>query len=160
MLFKHGSDLFQVQSVNGIEESDAVRIAHVHAGDEPGASADLQRVVEKLRIRARGGNLLRCKLGSVHFHRGGRDLAVPQEQLQMMDAADGFNGHGLGVDETVVVHVLGHAAYIVSRHAALAAVTVEGAHPAVRRSGLFHEHNAVAADAVVRRAQTHAQGLR
>ena len=59
----------------------------------------------------------------------------------------------------LIEQVFGHTADVVAGHSALASIAVEGAHFCIGNAGFFHEDNAVAADAVMRCAQIHAQGF-
>ena len=76
-----------------------------------------------------------------------------------MHEAAGLDGEIVARHDAVVVQVLGHAADGVAAHAAGAAVAVEDAHFRVGHVAVLDEHDAVAADAAVARAERDAQRL-
>ena len=78
----------------------------------------------------------------------------------MFDSAVGLHGDVFTAQIPQIIQVFAHAADVVARQFAQTAVFVETAHFHICHRGMLHEHNSVAADAIVGAAQTDAQGLR
>src|SRR5699024_9031430 len=79
-----------------------------------------------------------------------------------LDAACCFNGSrvAVGRNNAMVVEVLSYAAYAVSCHAALTAVTIEHAHPGIGDIRFLYKHNTVTAYAVMLFAHVYTYGFR
>ena len=136
-----------------------MRIAHRDAGDIIISPADAQGVVYHALGAYRGGYVLSLKRCPAHIDRHGADFSVPCVQTQTLYAAAGLDIHILRADIALVVEIFAHTAQVVAGYLTLAAVAVERAHPRVCGGGFFDKHDAVTADAVMRRAQADAQAF-
>ena len=160
MMFKPGSDDGKVQIVNGIPEHHTVGIAHADPPDRIGFSVHFQGEVSQLGNFHGSGEGGGIQGGPAHVHTDGAYLTIPEEQLQVLDAAVGLHGDVFAAQIPQIIQVFAHAADVVARQLAQTAVFVEAAHFHICHRGMLHEHNSVAADAIVGAAQTDAQGLR
>jgi len=151
---------FQVKAVYLIGKNHAVRIAHGEDRHIILRTAYCHRAVHKSWLRGNHRHASGIEAHVSHVHGNGIHLAVSEKQPQLFHAAGRLHRNVLILHIAPVAEVFAHAAYVVARHFALAAVPVEGAHLGVGSIGAFDEHYAVAADAGVSVAKAYAQRFR
>ena len=158
-MLEPGADEIDVHRVHPGAEHDAVGVAHIHAGDVVGPSADDHGIVHHRLFRDGKFQRRGVQRGVAHVHAGRCDLTAGGVEFHGLGALAGLDGQLLFFHDVIVVEVLAHAPQGVACHHALAAVGVEHPHLRVGFLRALHEHDAVGADAVMAVAEGDAQGL-
>ena len=139
--FLHG------KALNIIDEHDGMGIAHRHAGHLEPPAGDINRLGHDRRSLRDNRYERRIELGGTHIDRDLCHLPILDGKRQMFHARKRVHVDLPLVGQTVVEHVLSHAANAVAAHLRTRAIGVEHLHEEIRLHRRAYEDEPIRSDA-------------